>query len=105
MYSRADIYLLDDPLSAVDVRVARHLMDKCIRGLLLDKCVLLVTHQTHHLREATEIIALEQGSISARGSYEEVCGSKELERDDEFPTTIDDVIFESEAAAATKNQR
>lgn len=36
-YRRADIYLLDDPLSAVDSHVGKHLMDQCIRGLLKNK--------------------------------------------------------------------
>ena len=43
-YSDADIYLLDDPLSAVDPPVARKLFSECIRGYLKDKAVLLVTH-------------------------------------------------------------
>jgi len=45
LYSRSDIYLLDDPLSAVDSKVARHLFDKAICGdLLKDKIIILVTH-------------------------------------------------------------
>ncbi len=44
-YQNADVYLLDDPLSAVDVHVSRHLMDQCIRGILKEKTVVLVTHQ------------------------------------------------------------
>lgn len=42
---QADLYLLDDPLSAVDAHVGRHLFDKCIRGLLGGRTRVLVTHQ------------------------------------------------------------
>lgn len=43
-YSEADIYLLDDPLSAVDAKVANKLFSLCILGFLRNKAVLLVTH-------------------------------------------------------------
>ena len=42
-YSRADIYLLDDPFSAIDSQVAQRLFHNCIRGYLKDKTVILVT--------------------------------------------------------------
>jgi ABC-type phosphate/phosphonate transport system ATPase subunit len=45
VYSRADVYLLDDPLSAVDVHVGRHIFEDCICGELAGKTRLLVTHQ------------------------------------------------------------
>ena len=44
-YSDADIYLLDDPLSALDARVAGRIFNRCLRGFLRDKGILLVTHQ------------------------------------------------------------
>lgn len=44
-YAAADVLLLDDPLSAVDAHVGRHLFDRCICGLLKDKTRVLVTHQ------------------------------------------------------------
>lgn len=45
VYSQADIYLLDDPLSAVDPQVAHDIFEKCIRGALSGKLRILVTHQ------------------------------------------------------------
>ena len=45
IYSDADIYLLDDPLSAVDPQVASDIFTHCIRGKLKNKAVVLVTHQ------------------------------------------------------------
>ena len=48
-YSNADIYLLDDPLSAVDSRVVKKIFENCILGFLNNKAVLLVTHQVSFL--------------------------------------------------------
>ncbi|KAF2881307.1 hypothetical protein ILUMI_24863 [Ignelater luminosus] len=70
VYKRADIYLLDDCLSAVDPHVAKHIFNECIKGFLKDKMCVLVTHQEHLLKEADDIIALNKGSISFHGSYD-----------------------------------
>ncbi|XP_071455801.1 probable multidrug resistance-associated protein lethal(2)03659 [Hetaerina americana] len=76
LYGKADIFLLDDPLSAVDAHVGKHLVDECLSGSLLrGATVLLATHQIQHLRNADEIILLEEGSIKAQGSYEELMGA------------------------------
>ncbi|KAJ3652232.1 hypothetical protein Zmor_018213 [Zophobas morio] len=75
VYRDADIYLLDDPLSAVDAHVARHIYDECITGFLKDKCVILVTHQTHYLQKADQIYQLESGKVVSKGDYKEVIGS------------------------------
>ena len=51
-YAQADVVLLDDPLSAVDAHVGRHLLDSCIGGLLAKATRVLVTHQLHALTAA-----------------------------------------------------
>ena len=51
-YAQADVVLLDDPLSAVDTHVGRHLLDSCICGLLRGKTRVLVTHQLMALASA-----------------------------------------------------
>lgn len=60
VYREADVYLLDDPLSAVDAHVGKHLFEECIgpKGSLAKKHVtrILVTHQVHFLKEADWII-------------------------------------------------
>lgn len=45
IYAQADVYLLDDVLSAVDAHVGEHIFKHCIRGMLRDKAVIMVTHQ------------------------------------------------------------
>ncbi|XP_064556495.1 probable multidrug resistance-associated protein lethal(2)03659 isoform X2 [Drosophila montana] len=69
VYRRADIYLLDDPLSAVDTHVGRHLFDQCMRGYLRSELVILVTHQLQFLELADLIVIINKGQISAMGTY------------------------------------
>ena len=75
IYRDADIYLLDDPLSAVDPQVANHIFDKCIKGYLRDKTVVLVTHQLQFLPKADQILVLDEGKNIKTGTYEEVTNS------------------------------
>ncbi|CAF4776085.1 unnamed protein product [Rotaria sp. Silwood1] len=65
LYADADLYLLDDPLAAVDPKVAKNIFDECIgpRSLLRGKTRILVTHQTHFLVEADQLILLTNGHI------------------------------------------
>uniref|UniRef100_A0A0D9W8R5 ABC transporter domain-containing protein n=1 Tax=Leersia perrieri TaxID=77586 RepID=A0A0D9W8R5_9ORYZ len=56
VYKDADIYLLDDPFSAVDPQTGRHLYKKCLMGVLRDKTVLYVTHQVEFLADADLIM-------------------------------------------------
>ncbi|CAF1158273.1 unnamed protein product [Rotaria sordida] len=66
LYVDADLYLLDDPLAAVDSKVAKNIFDQCIgsRSLLCGKTRILVTHQTHFLVEADQMILLTNGHIN-----------------------------------------
>ncbi|KAB0798601.1 hypothetical protein PPYR_09594 [Photinus pyralis] len=72
LYRRADIYLLDDPLSAVDSKVGKHLFEEGIKTFLKDKMCLLITHQVKYAKEADRIIVLKDGRISEEGSYDEL---------------------------------
>uniref|UniRef100_A0A8C7WG56 Multidrug resistance-associated protein 4 n=1 Tax=Oncorhynchus mykiss TaxID=8022 RepID=A0A8C7WG56_ONCMY len=63
LYQDADIYLLDDPLSAVDAEVGKHLFE-CICGLLRKKPRILVTHQLQYLKAADQILVLKEVSVS-----------------------------------------
>ncbi|CAF1375520.1 unnamed protein product [Rotaria sp. Silwood1] len=65
LYADADLYLLDDPLAAVDPKVAKNIFDRCIgpHSLLRGKTRILVTHQTHFLVEADQMILMTYGHI------------------------------------------
>uniref|UniRef100_A0A672NT23 ABC-type glutathione-S-conjugate transporter n=1 Tax=Sinocyclocheilus grahami TaxID=75366 RepID=A0A672NT23_SINGR len=71
---KADVYLLDDPLSAVDAHVGQHIFNKVIgpKGILRDKTRVLVTHGMSFLPQADLILVLVDGEISERGSYQEL---------------------------------
>ncbi|KAL9893444.1 putative multidrug resistance-associated protein lethal(2)03659 [Glossina fuscipes fuscipes] len=76
IYKPASIYLLDDPLSAVDAHVGRHLFEEGIgpRSCLAQQNVtrILITHQVHFLNEVDWIVIIENGRISRQGTYEEL---------------------------------
>lgn len=74
VYRKADVYLLDDPLSAVDAHVGQHIFDKVIgpRGVLRDKTRVLVTHGMGFLPQADLIFVLVDGEITESGSYQEL---------------------------------
>lgn len=61
------MYLLDDPLAAVDAHVAQHLMQQCIMGLLHNKTRILCTHNVHLLTQADVVIVMENGRIIQAG--------------------------------------
>ncbi|XP_040847175.1 ATP-binding cassette sub-family C member 4 isoform X5 [Ochotona curzoniae] len=71
VYQDADIYLLDDPLSAVDAEVSRHLFQQCICQALHEKITILVTHQLQYLKAASHILILKDGEMVQKGTYTE----------------------------------
>lgn len=73
VYKQADIYLLDDPLSAVDTHVGKELFENCITGFLREKTCILITHQLQYLKEVDHIIILESGMVKAEGNYNYWC--------------------------------
>ena len=104
VYSDADIYLLDDPLSAVDAKVGKHLFEKCIDGFLAGRVRILVTHQLQFLQHTDNVVVLHNGSVEYQGTF----GHMEKERMRNFSivsqrsqeTDIDDhanVVGEDEA--------
>lgn len=71
VYSGADVYLLDDPLSAVDSHVGKHIFDNVFgeNGILKEKTRLLVTHAIVYLPRVNEIYVMVNGEITESGSY------------------------------------
>nr|ABS83557.1 ABCC/MRP-like protein [Mytilus californianus] len=76
VYQNADIYLLDDSLSAVDAHVGKHIFDKIIgsNGLLKEKTRILVTHGLNFIRKVDIIITMVDGQIGEIGSFDELTG-------------------------------
>ncbi|KAH7033322.1 ATP-binding cassette transporter protein YOR1-like protein [Microdochium trichocladiopsis] len=70
IYFDADIVLMDDPLSAVDAHVGRHIFDNAILGLLKDKCRILATHQLWVLNRVDRIVWMEGGKIQAVDTFD-----------------------------------
>lgn len=93
LYSQADLYLLDDPLSALDVKVGRKIFDKAIKEMLKDKCVIFVTHQIHYLQEVDWIFSFENGKIVQQGSFNEFKNSlsKYFIEDDEEQQIVKEI--------------
>ncbi|XP_008186888.2 probable multidrug resistance-associated protein lethal(2)03659 [Acyrthosiphon pisum] len=75
IYKQADIYLLDDPLSAVDTRVGKHLFEKCIKEYLKEKTCILITHQIQYLTSVDQIVLMENAKVTVEGSYQELQSS------------------------------
>ncbi|KAN0055185.1 hypothetical protein ACTA71_008282 [Dictyostelium dimigraforme] len=76
VYSDADVYILDDPLSAVDSHVGKHLFHKCFKGILSNKTVILVANQLNYLPFADYTVVLKSGEIVERGTYQELINAK-----------------------------
>ncbi|XP_074696428.1 multidrug resistance-associated protein 1 isoform X8 [Strix aluco] len=74
VYCNADVYLFDDPLSAVDAHVGKHIFEKVIgpKGILKNKTRVLVTHAINYLPQMDTILVMSDGEISEMGSYQEL---------------------------------
>ncbi|KAJ8331089.1 hypothetical protein O5D80_001098 [Batrachochytrium dendrobatidis] len=71
----ADIYLLDDPLAALDAHVGKKVFDNAICGVLKNKTVVLVTHQLHLLPKMDMIVVMDKGSVVETGTYSDLIAS------------------------------
>ncbi|KAF6287407.1 ATP binding cassette subfamily C member 11 [Rhinolophus ferrumequinum] len=76
VYSDREVYLLDDPLSAVDAHVGKHVFEECIKKTLRGKTVVLVTHQLQYLEFCDQIVLLEEGKICEKGIHSELLQKK-----------------------------
>lgn len=108
LYQDADIYLLDDPLSAVDPRVGKLVFNECIKEHLTGKLRVLVTHQLQYLAQADHIIVLNRnGEIWAQGTYEELQNNKEINltkliNEDYLKSTSPDAFVSEESETKSK---
>ncbi|XP_038059425.1 ATP-binding cassette sub-family C member 9-like [Patiria miniata] len=101
MYSGRDIIILDDPLSALDVHVGRHLFDEGIVNWLLsnNQTVILVTHQLQYLSRADLIIEIKDGRVAAMGSLDDV-----IKADPETYSSWQQEVEEAEGAGSDSEQ-
>ncbi|CAD8054070.1 unnamed protein product [Paramecium primaurelia] len=83
LYQQADLYLFDDPLSAVDANVAKNIFHMAIKEFIFDfqvqrnpskkkPIVILVTHQVQYAVECDKIAILNDGELIAQGSYDDI---------------------------------
>ncbi|XP_030440905.2 ABC transporter C family member 10-like [Syzygium oleosum] len=77
LYQDADVYLLDDPFSAVDAHTAMSLFNEYVMGALSGKTVLLVTHQVDFLPTFNSILLMSSGQIVSAGSYDQLMASSQ----------------------------
>ncbi|GKT40843.1 multidrug resistance protein fer6 [Colletotrichum spaethianum] len=100
IYFDSDVVLMDDPLSAVDAHVGRHIFDNAILGLLKGKCRVLATHQLWVLNRCDRIIWMEGGKIQAVDTFDNLMRdhrgfqhllettAQEEEKDETAPTNL-----------------
>ncbi|EJY57511.1 AAEL017209-PA [Aedes aegypti] len=125
VYADAEIYLFDDPLSAVDAHVGKHIFEKVIgpEGILVGRSRLLVTHGISFLPSVEEIFVVKDGEISESGSYQQLLDQKgafaeflmqhfqELDEEDEEIQIIQEILKDEvsrnivKRAMSTRSQR
>ncbi|XP_075955733.1 ATP-binding cassette sub-family C member 12-like [Anarhichas minor] len=72
VYSNKDIFLLDDPLSAVDAHVGKHIFEECIKKELHGKSIILITHQLQYLEFCDDIMLLDDGEVQEAGNHQDL---------------------------------
>lgn len=87
IYQDPELYILDDPLSALDLKVADRIMREAINGELKGKTVIIATHAIHNLKYADYIYVMEQGKIVFEGTFQEITQSSIY---NEFKAVTDD---------------
>ncbi|XP_029417476.1 multidrug resistance-associated protein 7 isoform X2 [Nannospalax galili] len=90
VYQEKTLYLLDDPLAAVDADVANHLLHRCILGVLSHTTRLLCTHRTEYLKKADMVLLMEAGHLIRTGPPSEIlplvqAGPKTWAKDEQVP--------------------
>jgi len=87
VYSDADVYLLDSPLSAVDYYTCNHIFYYCFKRMLKDKAVILITHTLHLLPECDKVVVCQEGKVAYSGVFD-------LRTVRAFFPTLDETVFE-----------
>ena len=78
MYSNRELFVFDDPFSAVDAHVGDHMFKNvCLPLREMDRSVLLITNQLQFLPYADHVVVLSGGSIAEQGSYNDLVARKD----------------------------
>ncbi|CAO2034162.1 unnamed protein product [Urochloa humidicola] len=75
VYQDCDIYLLDDIFSAVDAHTGSFIFTECLKGVLKNKTVILVTHQVDFLQNVDTVFVMKDGLVIQSGHYQELLAS------------------------------
>ena len=97
LYSEKDIYIFDDPISALDAHVGMNVMKNCIIGYLKNKTRILVTHALQYVSYADRIVYMKDGEIHWIGTY------NEIKRQDFFIEFYDKMKRKNSGDATRKN--
>ena len=98
IYFNSDLVLMDDPLSAVDAHVGRHIFDNAICGLLKDKCRILATHQLHVLSRCDRIIWMQEGHIETVDTFANLINNNRAFQNLMASTAQEEKVEKEEAA-------
>lgn len=105
VYQNADVYLLDDPLAAVDAKVSQAIYEECIRNFLRDKSTVLVTHHVQYANHAHNVCVMRAGRIVAQGTYHELKnGVAEFEKLIELGEKVEEEKQKQKNAAYEKQE-
>ncbi|CAL4079407.1 unnamed protein product, partial [Meganyctiphanes norvegica] len=101
VYSDRDIYLLDDPLSAVDTKVAQYIFTNCIQKMLKDKTIIFISNFINFLEKCDEIIVLNDGTLVEHGTHGELL----MKKGNYFTMASFDSTRDCQAQAETENAK
>lgn len=99
VYSNRDIFLLDDPLSAVDAHVGKHIFEECIKKELHGKSIIFVTHQLQYLEYCDNILVLEDGEVREAGGHKAL-----MEANDRYAQLFRNYQMEQAKTNADENE-
>ncbi|KAI0986807.1 hypothetical protein GJ496_009667 [Pomphorhynchus laevis] len=95
LYSNADIYFLDDPLSYIDYNLSKHIFEKVLSttGLLSQKTCVLVSNDLRLLPKCDNILYLQDGKIAEEGSFQQI-----ISRNGDLAKLLKNYLFEYNAS-------
>eukprot|EP00183_Erythrolobus_madagascarensis_P000582 CAMPEP_0185848574 /NCGR_PEP_ID=MMETSP1354-20130828/3399_1 /TAXON_ID=708628 /ORGANISM="Erythrolobus madagascarensis, Strain CCMP3276" /LENGTH=1448 /DNA_ID=CAMNT_0028548985 /DNA_START=55 /DNA_END=4401 /DNA_ORIENTATION=+ len=109
VYAAADVYVMDDPLSALDPHVGKAVFDQCLskRGVLRHTTRVLVTNQLQYVPDADQVIWLENGQVKMQGTYRQLMSTEEefVKLMAESNGEDNNALAEAEAALVSESQQ